>query len=76
MRSNDDEVIARSSLDALRAIRHYRRQRRTAQSWMIGDRRVSAATISNLENRNLVKEIWFRGTPVLVLTDEGRATVL
>jgi hypothetical protein len=43
---------------------------------MIGDRRVSAATISNLENRNLVKEIWFRGTPVLVLTDEGRATVL
>lgn len=64
--------ISKSSMQALAAISHFRHQRRLANSWVVGDRRLSSATVAKLEHKNLVRELAFKGEPALVLTDEAK----
>ncbi len=66
-------VISKSSMRALAAISHFRRQRRLANSWVVGDRRLSSTTVARLEQKNLVRELAFKGEPALVLTDVAKA---
>ena len=65
--------ITKSSMEALAAISHFRHQRRLANSWVVGDRRLSSATVAKLERKNLVRELAFKGEPALVLADEAKA---
>ncbi len=65
--------ISKSSMQALAAISHFRHQRRLANSWVVGDRRLSSATVAKLAQNNLIRELAFKGEPALVLTDEAKA---
>jgi len=67
--------LSRTSVNTLSAISRYRYQRRSGREWLIGDKRVSTATIADLERKAFVKEVAFNGTPVLVLTNEGKRLV-
>lgn len=64
--------ITKTSLDALAAVAKFRRQRRAGRVWLIGDRRVATRTIETLEQKDLVREVVFNGTPTLILTDEAK----
>jgi hypothetical protein len=64
--------ITKTSLEALTAIAKLRRQRRVGRIWLIGDRRVATKTIEALEQKNLVREVAFNGTPALILTDGAK----
>jgi len=64
--------ITKTSLDALAAIAKFRRQRRVGRVWLIGDRRVATKTIETLEQKDLLREVAFNGTPALILTDEAK----
>jgi len=64
--------ITKTSLEALTAIAKFRRQRRAGRVWLICDRRVATKTIEALEQKDLVREVAFNGTPALILTDEAK----
>lgn len=64
--------ITKTSLEALTAIARFRHQRRLGRVWLIGDRRVATRTIESLEQKDLVREVAFNGTPALILTDEAK----
>ncbi len=64
--------ITKTSLEALAAIARFRHQRRLGRVWLIGDRRVATRTIEALEQKDLVREVAFNGTPALILTDEAK----
>jgi hypothetical protein len=64
--------VSQRHIDALGAIARFRYQRRSSRGWLVGDRRISAAAISRLEHKSLVKEIAFSGEPTLVLTQDGK----
>lgn len=64
--------VPKSSIDTLGAIARFRRQRRSSRGWLVGDRRVSSATISRLEKKSLVREVAFNGEPTLILTEVGK----
>jgi hypothetical protein len=75
MMTNDGKYLSKTSLDTLSAISSYRRQFRSGRVWLVGDRRISIATIAGLERRAFVKEIARNGTPALILTDAGKRLV-
>lgn len=75
MMTNERKRPSKTSIDALSAISRYRHQRRSGRVWVIGGRRISTTTVASLEKRAYVKEIALHGTPLLVLTDEGRRLV-
>jgi hypothetical protein len=64
--------ITKTSLDALVAIGRFKHQRRVGRVWLIGDRRITTKTIERLEQKELVREVAFSGTPALILTDEAK----
>jgi hypothetical protein len=64
--------ITKTSLDALVAIARFKHQRRVGRVWLIGDRRIATKTIERLEQKELVREVAFSGTPALILTDEAK----
>ena len=68
----DATSITKTSLEALTAIAKFRRQRRVGRAWLIGDRRVATKTIEALEQKDLIREVAFNGTPALVLTAEAK----
>ncbi|KQQ38806.1 hypothetical protein ASG19_07290 [Rhizobium sp. Leaf306] len=57
------------------AIARYRHQRRSGRVWLIGDRRVSNATVASLERGAFLREIAVNGNPVLVITDQGKQVI-
>jgi hypothetical protein len=69
------KLPSKTSLQALSAIARYRHQRRSGRVWLIGDRRVSSATVASLERAAFLKEIAVNGNPVLVITDQGKQVI-
>jgi len=66
---------SKTSIEALSAIARYRHQHRFGRVWLIGDRRVSTATVASLERGAFLREIAVNGQPVLVLTDQGKQVI-
>ncbi|WCK05719.1 hypothetical protein [Agrobacterium tumefaciens] len=65
--------LTRSQRDALRAIAFFRRQRKAAKGWLVGDKRLSEKMIERLEMMELVEESFIGGQLTLQLTIAGRA---
>ncbi|WP_105435852.1 hypothetical protein [Neorhizobium tomejilense] len=74
--TNGSKQLSKTSIETLSAIYKYRHQRRSGRAWLVGNRRVSVATVSGLERKAFLKEVAFNGTPTLVLTDEGKRLVV
>jgi hypothetical protein len=75
MKTPGRKQLSKTSINTLSAIHRYRHQRRSGRVWLIGDKRISASTIAGLEREAFVREVAFNGSPVLVLTDEGKRLV-
>jgi hypothetical protein len=58
-------ALTRTQRDAVTVIRHFRRQRKVASTWLVGDRRHSRRFISDLERLRLIREVSAAGSPVL-----------
>lgn len=59
-------ALTRTQRDAVTTvIRHFRRQRKVASTWLVGDRRHSRRFISDLERLRLIREVSAAGSPVL-----------
>ncbi len=75
MTQDQTRTLSKTKRAALSAIVTYRRQRRTGSGWIIGDKRFSASLMAKLEAETLVREITVSGTPVLVVTEDGRRCI-
>jgi hypothetical protein len=69
----DPKPLTRTQQEALSAIAFFRRQKRVAKGWLVGDKRVSGKVISGLAQLDLVEESVIAGQPVLQLTIVGMA---
>lgn len=68
-------TLTRTQQDALKAIAFFRRQRKTGNRWLVGDKRISQKIVSDLEKLDLVDEGRVRSESVLVLTTAGNLAV-
>jgi hypothetical protein len=76
MTQDQKRMLSKTKREVLTAIATYRRQRRSGSGWIIGDKRVSASIVAQLEAQTLVREIAISGTPVLVVTEDGRRCIV
>lgn len=67
------KTLTRAQQEALSAIGFFRRQRKVARGWVVGDKRLSEKLVRSLEQMNLVAENILDGRPVLQLTITGKA---
>ncbi len=65
---NTAKSLTRAQQDALRAIAFFRRQRKVAKGWLVGDKRLSEKIVGRLEQLELVEESVMHGEPALQLT--------
>ena len=70
---NTAKSLTRAQQDALRAIAFFRRQRKVAKGWLVGDKRLWEKIVGRLEQLELVEESVMHGEPVLQLTIVGQA---
>ncbi len=65
--------LTRAQREALTAISFFRRQRKAARVWLVGDKRLSEKIVERLEKMQLVEENFLGGEPRLQLTIVGQA---
>ena len=75
MTTSGEKQPSKTAIRTLSAINQYRYQRRSGRVWLVGDNRISASTVTNLEREAYVREVTSNGVPRLVLTDQGKRVV-